>query len=72
METPGSLIDKLSIVNIKIFHLEDIKRDELSTDKQIADATRLTNKLNKHRNQLIAEIDKMFGYDNASSIKTHG
>lgn len=71
METPGSLIDKLSIVNNKIFHLEDIKRGPYS-DKDIADATRKTNELNKHRNQLIAEIDKMFGHDNVSSIKTHG
>lgn len=72
METPGSLIDKLSIVNNKIFNLEDIKRKEGATDKELADATRLTNELNKHRNSLIAEIDKMFGYSNLSSIKTHG
>lgn len=71
METPGSLIDKLTIVNIKIFKAEDVKRSEAS-DKEIADATRLTNKLNKHRNELISEIDKMFGYDNASSIKNYG
>lgn len=71
METPGSLIDKLSIVNLKIFQLEDIKRGPYS-DKEIADATRKTNELNAHRNKLIAEIDTMFGYSNSSSIKTHG
>lgn len=71
METPGSLIDKLSIVNLKIFQLEDIKRGP-HTDKEIADATRKTNELNSHRNKLIAEIDTMFGHSNVSSIKTHG
>jgi hypothetical protein len=71
METPGSLIDKLTIVNIKIFKAEDIKRDG-GTDKAIADATRLTNKLNKYRNDLIAEIDNLFGFDNPNSIKMYG
>ncbi len=72
METPGSLIDKLTIVNLKIFKAEDIKRDPAATDKQIADATRSTNHLNYYRNQLISEIDKMFNYDNANSIKLYG
>lgn len=72
METLGSAIDKLVVVNLKIFQLEDIKRVDGADDKTIADATRKTNKLNKHRNDLIGEIDKMFGHENAISIKTHG
>ena len=71
MDSIGSLIDKLSIVNIKIFMLEDIKRNPVAADKEIADATRKTNELNGHRNKLIAEIDSMFGYTNPISIKTH-
>lgn len=72
MDTIGSLVDKLSIVNIKIYMAEDRKREPGATDKQIADATRLTNKLNTARNQLIAEIDEMNGQSNAITIKTHG
>jgi hypothetical protein len=72
METPGSLIDKLIIVNLKIFKAEDIKRDPEATDKDLADATRLTNKLNQHRNSLMIEIDELSGIKNLNSIKTYG
>ena len=55
--TIGSLIDKISICNIKIFMLEDVKRNPDATDKEIADATRKTNLLNSERNALIDAID---------------
>jgi len=58
METFGNLIDKLTIVNLKIWKFEDIKR-ESKDDKEIADATRKTNILNQQRNDLIQEIDEM-------------
>lgn len=58
MDTIGSLIDKLTIVNIRIWMAEDIKRDKSATDKKIADATRLTNIANSQRNDLIQEIDE--------------
>lgn len=58
MDTIGNLIDKLTIVNIRIWMAEDIKRDKKATDKQIADATRLTNICNSQRNDLIQEIDE--------------
>ena len=64
METIGSLCDKLSIVNIRIWMAEDIKRDPKATDKQIADATRLTNVANGQRNDLIQEIDEKLGEKN--------
>lgn len=54
--TVGELCDRLSIVNIKLFFQENIKRDN-TDDKTIADATRATNSLNMQRNQLIREID---------------
>jgi hypothetical protein len=57
METVGSLIDKLTIVNIRIWMAEDIKRSS-DDDKEIADATRLTNIANQLRNDLIQEIDE--------------
>ena len=58
METIGNLIDKLTIANIRIWMAVDIKRDKNATDKQIADATRLTNITNSYRTDLIQEIDE--------------
>ena len=58
MDTIGSLIDKLTVVNIRIWMAEDIKRNKSATDKQIADATKITNVANQQRNDLIQEIDE--------------
>jgi ABC-type amino acid transport substrate-binding protein len=58
MDTIGNLIDKLTIVNIRIWMAEDIKRDPNASDKKIADATRVTNIANSQRNDLIQEIDE--------------
>lgn len=58
METIGNLIDKLTITNIRIWMAEDIKRDKNASDKQIADATRITNIANSYRTDLIQEIDE--------------
>jgi hypothetical protein len=59
MDTIGNLIDKLSIVNIRIWFAEDIKRNKNTTDRQLADACRITNVANSQRNDLIQEIDEM-------------
>lgn len=56
--TIGNLIDQLTIVNIRIWMAEDIKRNPKATDKQIADATKLTNVANQQRNDLIQSIDE--------------
>jgi len=58
METIGNLIDKLTVVNIRIWTAEDIKRNSDSTDEMIAKATRITNVANQQRNDLIQEIDE--------------
>lgn len=58
MDTIGNLIDKLTIANIRIWMAEDIKRDKNASDKQIADATRITNVVNSYRTDLIQEIDE--------------
>ena len=58
MDTLGNLIDKLSIVNMKIWMQEDLKRTS-TDDKVIAGACRKTNILNGHRTDLIQEIDGM-------------
>ena len=62
--TIGNLIDSLSICNIRIWNTEDIKRNPNASDKEIADACRITNDANKQRNDLIEEIDKYFGIEN--------
>lgn len=56
--TIGNLIDQLTVTNIRIWMAEDIKRDPEATDKQIADATRITNQANVLRNDLIQAIDE--------------
>ena len=62
MDTIGSLIDKLSVINIRIWMAEDIKRSPSATDKQLGDATRLTNICNSQRNDLIQEIDEAINH----------
>jgi hypothetical protein len=57
MDTIGSVVDKLTIVNLKIWMLEDKKRDS-NDDSVVADATKKTNVLNQQRNDLIQELDE--------------
>lgn len=54
----GNLIDQLGVVNQRIWSCEDKKRDPNATDKQLADATRITNVANQQRNDLIQAIDE--------------
>ena len=60
--TLGNLIDQLSICNIRIWQAEDLKRDPDTTDKEIADATRLTNICNSQRTDLIQAIDEKINH----------
>ena len=58
-ETPGSLIDKLITVNMKLWHQEDVVRDNIDDDAIVAEAKRRINVLNGQRNRLIHELDNM-------------
>jgi len=58
METIGSLIDKLTITNCRLWATEDIKRKKGVTDKELANATKISNIVNQQRNDLIQEIDE--------------
>jgi hypothetical protein len=62
MDTLGSLIDKLTIVNLRIWFAEDVKRNSSSTDSDIVKATKITNIANQQRNDLIQEIDENINY----------
>jgi hypothetical protein len=61
-ETIANLIDKLTVVNIRIWMAEDIKRNSDSTDVDIAKACRITNVANSQRNDLIQEIDERINH----------
>jgi hypothetical protein len=56
--TVGNLVDQLTIANARIWAAEDIKRNPEATDTQIANATKITNVVNQHRNDLIQAIDE--------------
>ncbi len=56
--TIGNLIDQLTIVNIRIWMAEDIKRNPDATDEEISKACKITNVANQQRNDLIQAIDE--------------
>lgn len=58
-ETPGSIIDKLVTANMKLWHQEDVVRDNIDDDAIVAEAKRRINVLNGQRNRLILELDQM-------------
>ena len=60
METLGILIDKLTVVNLKIYHTEDIAHDPASKLEDVGRAKLKINVLNNQRNALIEEIDVLF------------
>ena len=68
MDTIGNLIDKLTVVNIRIWTCEDVKRNPHATDGEIAKATKVTNVANQQRNDLIQEIDEKIN-DLVTSLK---
>ena len=71
--TIGNMIDQLSIENIRVWMAEDIKRKEGATDKEIADATKITNVPNVRRTKLIQEIDSALGIqNNQADTKMYG
>lgn len=60
METLAELIDKLIVVNIKIFHCIEIV--ESSTDNDVvAETSRKTASLNRQRSSIMNEISERLG-----------
>lgn len=57
-ETLGSLVDKLTIKNLRLWHLEDIRRDMTLPDSERLDAADKVSLVNQQRNDLIDEIDE--------------
>ena len=58
MNSIANLIESLCVTTCRIWAAEDIKRKKGATDKEIADATRITNVSNQLRTDLIQEIDE--------------
>ncbi len=56
-ETLGSLIDKLSVANIRLWHLEDQRRDRGLPDQERLAAADAVSVVNGQRNSLLDEID---------------
>jgi hypothetical protein len=57
-ETLGSLVDKLTIANIRLWHLEDRRRDlSLPNAKRLEAADKIAI-VNSERNDLMDEIDE--------------
>lgn len=59
METLGSLIDKISIVNIKIWHLEERRNDKSLPDKERLKAADELTIFNRQRRKLCQEFDEL-------------
>ncbi len=68
MDTIANLVDKLITVNMKLWHLEDGKRNEevLVDPDKLAQNVRATNYMNTERNNLMTEIDSQI----ADAIET--
>lgn len=60
MDSIGDLVDKLSVVNIKMYHLVDIIQGDFG-DHEVAAAARKAQALNRTRSTLINEINERFG-----------
>ncbi len=56
-ETLGSLIDKLTIANVRLWHLEDARRDRSLSDEKRLAAADMISVVNGERNDLMDEID---------------
>lgn len=59
METLGSLIDKIGIENIRIWHLIEKQQEKGVTEKEELEASRGVIKHNKIRRKLVAEFDEL-------------
>ena len=59
-ETLGSLIDKLAIANIRLWHLEDQRRDKSLSDAGRLAAADAVSVVNRQWNDLIDEVDNFF------------
>ena len=73
-ESIGELIDKLTIANVKIWHIEEARRGLSDGSEEIAvDLHRKLSFQNEHRNELIAQINAAFRvlFDATKGVDSH-
>ncbi len=58
----GDLVDRLSIVNIKISILESMVKDKKNSDDKAGKSARLIRKINTERNAIKGLINKHYGH----------
>ncbi len=71
MKLPLSeLLDRLVILNLKIWHLEDGVRDPTKSDEEVGKLTRMMTTFNEQRTTIKNEIDHFYG-DGAHDAKLY-
>ncbi|MBW1713917.1 MAG: DUF4254 domain-containing protein [Deltaproteobacteria bacterium] len=68
-ETLGSLADKLTIANIRLWHLEDKRRNRSLADEERLAAADAVAVVNSQRNALIDELDRFLEEALAGRVK---
>jgi hypothetical protein len=71
-ETLGSLIDKLTVCNVRIWHLIDKHRDHNLPDGERLAAADAADRVNGQRSRLIDEIDRFLENAVAGKVKNLG
>jgi hypothetical protein len=59
METVGSLIDKITILNLKIYHMTEQVRSKVYDEKHCENCQEKLAILNNQRNDLVVELDSL-------------
>jgi len=60
METVGSLIDKITILNLKVYHIKEQIHSKRYDDKYIEECKERLKILNIQRKDLISELSTLF------------
>ncbi len=68
-ETLGSLVDKLTIANVRLWHLEERRRDRNLVDADRLAAADAVAVVNRQRNDLIDEIDEFLSAAQDGRVK---
>ena len=69
MQTLGSVIDQLTIANIRLWHLEDQRRDKSLSDEERLKAADTVEIVNSQRNSLIDEIEQIVSEGDFKTFK---
>ena len=68
-ETLGSLIDKLSIKNLRYWHLDEVIQTKDASDPQIEELKAKVDLVDRQRKELLEEIDAFLGAALAGEVR---